>query len=196
MVKSWQCVQCGYKVKTGIQDSLADVRPDRCDNCGNDTFEVLRTTGTIHKAVDGSSETSARQTTRRRALEVMGGGALAAGGSWWFLGRPTVEATTDVSMHNAQFHPRNIEVDTGATVTWTNDASSGEGDPISFILKSATSGWDFETEVPEGEETTHTFEESGVYALYAEGLGSPDLSGMSMKIGVGQSIDEPLGGWF
>lgn len=196
MAKSWQCEQCGYKVTTGIRDSLADHRPDRCENCGNDSFEVLRTTGTVHKAVEGSSDRTVRQTTRRRALQAVGGGAVVAGGAWWVFGRPTVESTTDVSMHDAQFHPRNIEVSTGDEVTWTNDTDSGEGDEVVYLLRSATDGWEFEAEVPEEEETSYTFEESGVYGVYAEGLGSDDLSGMSMKVGVDESIDDPLGGWF
>lgn len=196
MAKSWQCEQCGYKVETGIQDTLADRRPDRCDNCGNDSFEELRVTGSLHQAVEGSSDTTARQTTRRRALQVMGGGAVVASGAWWAFGRPTVETTSEVAMHDAQFHPRNVEVEPGDEVTWTNDEDSGEGDEIVFLLRSATDGWEFQAEVPEEEEASYTFEEPGVYGLYAEGLGSADLSGMSMKIGVGESVDEPLGGWF
>lgn len=196
MAKAWQCTRCGFKVETGIQDSLSGYEPGECDNCGNGTFEELRVTGSLHRTVEGSGGAFARQSTRRRVLQAAGGGVLVAGGSWWAFGRPTVESTTEVSMHDSQFYPRNIEVETGATVTWANDADSGEGDPISFFLRSATDGWEFQAEVPEDESVSHTFEESGVYALYAEGLGQPDLSGMSMKVGVGESVDDPVGGWF
>lgn len=196
MAKSWRCMQCGYKAMTGIQESLADDRPNRCENCGNEDFEVLRVRGTVHQTVDGSGDALSRQSTRRGVLGVLGGGALVASGSWWFLGRPTVGSTTEVGMHDAQFHPRNIEVDTGTTVTWANEAQSGQGEAISYFLRSATADWEFRTEVPEEESVSHTFEESGVYGVYVEGLGGRDLTGMSMKIGVGTSIDEPLGGWF
>lgn len=196
MAKSWQCVQCGYKVTTGIRDSLAGEEPERCDNCGHDEFEELRVTGTLHKAVEGPEDATAQQTTRRRALQAAGAGVAAAGGSWYLWGRPTVEETTEVEMRDAQFRPRNIEIDVGDTVTWENVAESGEGEDITYFLRSATDGWDFEADVPEESDAEHTFEGAGVYALYAEGVGGPDLSGMSMKIGVGQSIDDPLGGWF
>ncbi|MFB6141180.1 MAG: hypothetical protein ABEJ26_12190 [Halosimplex sp.] len=192
MAKTWRCTQCGQLVETNIQDSLNGIEPERCDNCGNDSYEALRTTGTLHKSVEGNLGGA---TTRRRVLQGVGGGAVVAGGAWWFLGRPTVASTSSVQMHSSQFHPRNVEVDVGTTVTWANDADSGEGEPITYLLRS-TSGWDFQADVSEDEEATYTFEDPGVYGLYAQGVGSADLTGMSMKIGVGESIDDPLGGWF
>lgn len=196
MTKSWQCTQCGQKITRGLTESWGGGEPTECPTCGNDTFELLRVTGRIHTAVEGTGASVEEGMTRRRALQAVGGGVVAAGGAWWFLGRPTVEESTNVAMENSQFRPRNIEVESGDTVVWTNEEDSGEGEPIIYFLNSATDGWDFEAEVGEGDSTSHTFEESGVYGLYAEGLGGPDLSGMSMKIGVDESIDDPLGGWF
>jgi plastocyanin len=196
MAKTWQCTQCGWKVEKGLNEIRKDGAPTECEVCENDRFEQVRVTGRVHRAIDGSGETAANQLTRRRALGAVAGGVLVVGGSWWAFGRPTVVETTDVAMENAQFTPRNIRVESGATVVWSNEERSGEGDPITFFLRSATDGWEFQAEVPEGDNTSYTFEESGVYGLYAEGLGQPDLSGMSMKIGVDEPIDDPLGGWF
>jgi plastocyanin len=192
MAKTWQCTRCGQLVETTIRDSLNRTEPEECGNCGNGDYQALRTTGTLHKSVEGNVGGA---TTRRRVLQGLGGGAAVAAGSWWFFGRPTVATDPEVEMLQNQFRPRNVEVDLGTTVTWSNEEDSGQGEPITYLLRS-TSEWDFQADVPEGEETTYTFEESGVYGLYAEGIGSPDLTGMSMKIGVGESIDEPLGGWF
>lgn len=192
MAKTWRCTRCGQLVETTIQDSLNREEPEECNNCGNEDYETLRTTGTLHKSVEGNLGGA---TTRRRVLQGVGGGAVVAAGSYWFLGRPNIASTSSVEMYGSQFHPRNIKVDPGTTVTWVNEADSGEGEPITYLLRS-TSGWDFEADVREDEETTYTFEEPGVYGLYAEGIGSADLTGMSMKIGVGESIDDPLGGWF
>lgn len=104
-------------------------------------------------------------------------------------GGATVEETSSVSMTGSQFDPRNIHVDTGTTVTWSND------DETEHTVTSASDNWSMNTTVPGGEQTTHTFDESGVYDVYCSFHGSSDLSGMSMKVGVGDAtIDEPLGG--
>lgn len=104
-------------------------------------------------------------------------------------GSASVEETSSVSMTGAQFDPRNIHVDTGTEVTWTNDDSD------EHTVTSASDNWSKDATVPAGEQTTHTFQESGVYEVYCRYHGSADLSGMSMKVGVGDaSIDDPLGG--
>lgn len=104
-------------------------------------------------------------------------------------GSGPVEETSSVSMTGSQFDPRNIRVDSGTTVTWTND------DNFEHTVTGASDNWSKDTSVPGGEQTTHTFEESGVYEVYCSIHGGPDMSGMSMKVGVGDAtIDEPLGG--
>lgn len=101
---------------------------------------------------------------------------------------PTVEDTTDVAMTDDQFDPRNIDVETGATVTWTN-ADEGE-----HTVTSASDNWDKDAEVAAGDEAIHTFDEDGVYDAYCRFHGDADLSGMSMKVGVGDAaIENPLG---
>jgi plastocyanin len=104
-------------------------------------------------------------------------------------GSATVEETSSVSMAGSQFDPRNISIDVGTTVTWTND------DGFEHTVTSASDNWDKDSSVAGGEKTTHTFEESEVYDVYCSIHGESDLSGMSMKVGVGDAtIESPLGG--
>lgn len=104
-------------------------------------------------------------------------------------GSGDVVETTDVSMVGSQFDPRNIHIDIGATVTWTNE------DSTAHTVTSASDNWSFDTEVSGGGTAEYTFEESGVYDVYCRFHGSSDLSGMSMKVGVGDAtIQSPLGG--
>lgn len=104
-------------------------------------------------------------------------------------GSASVEETSSVSMTGSQFAPRNVHVATGTEVTWTND------DSTEHTVTSASDNWSKDAVVPAGQQTTHTFRESGVYEVYCRYHGSADLSGMSMKVGVGDaSIDDPLGG--
>lgn len=120
----------------------------------------------------------------------MGGGSdntATDGGSDGSSG--AVVETTSVTMVDTQFDPRNVHVDPGATVTWTNE------DSASHTVTSASDNWSKDSEVGGGEKTSHTFEESDVYDVYCVFHGSADLSGMSMKVAVGDAtIDDPLGG--
>jgi len=104
-------------------------------------------------------------------------------------GGASVKETSDVSMTGNQFQPRNIHIDTEATVTWTND------DSFEHTVTSASDNWSKDTSVAAGEQTTHTFENGGVYDVYCTIHGGSDLSGMSMKVGVGDAtIESPLDG--
>lgn len=101
---------------------------------------------------------------------------------------PAVEETTDVTMVDSQFDPRNIHADAGSTVSWTNE------DETSHTVAAASDNWAKDSEVAAGAETTHTFEESGVYDVYCRFHGDADLSGMSMKVGIGTAtIESPVG---
>jgi plastocyanin len=119
-----------------------------------------------------------------------GGLALIAGcaGSGDEGAEPTTETdAATVSMTATQFDPRSVSVAVGATVTWANDAD------VEHTVTSASENWEFDETVPSGEETSHTFEEGGVYDVYCTIHGSVDLSGMSMKVAVGDAtIEEPL----
>lgn len=101
----------------------------------------------------------------------------------------TVEETATIAMVDSQFDPRNAHVDGGTTVTWTNEDSAGH------TVTSASDNWDFDETVDGDGEATYTFDDGGVYDVYCRFHGSSDLSGMSMKIAVGDAtIDSPLGG--
>jgi plastocyanin len=118
-----------------------------------------------------------------------GGGDADGGDSSGGASGVSVEETSSVAMVNNQYEPRNIEVGTGTTVTWTNE------DDSEHTASSASDDWQKDARVASGSETSHTFDESGVYDVFCSIHGSPDLSGMSMKIGVGDAtIEAPLGG--
>lgn len=113
-----------------------------------------------------------------------GGGGDGGGGNG-----SNVEETANIAMVDSQFDPRNAHVEAGATVTWTNE------DSVGHTVTNASDNWDFDATVDGGGEATYTFESSGVYDVYCRFHGSADLSGMSMKIAVGDaSISQPLGG--
>jgi len=102
-------------------------------------------------------------------------------------GSPDVE-TNEVSMTGSQFDPRNIQVAAGATVTWSNE------DSTAHTVTAASDNWTFDTEVSGGGTAEFTFEDAGVYDVYCRFHGAADLSGMSMKIAVGDAtIAAPLG---
>lgn len=104
-------------------------------------------------------------------------------------GNNEVAQTTDVAMVSSQFDPRNVHVATGATVTWTNEESTGH------TVTAASENWSFDEVVGGSESTQYTFDASGVYDVYCKYHGSADLTGMSMKVSVGDAtIQEPLGG--
>lgn len=98
------------------------------------------------------------------------------------------EETSEVSMSGSQFHPRNIHVDVGTTVTWVNE------DSTDHTVTNASDNWRFDETVTGGESVEYTFEDSGVYDVYCSFHGFENLTGMSMKIGVGEAtIENPLG---
>lgn len=118
-----------------------------------------------------------------------GGGNGDGGGGGGDGDGSAAQETADIAMVDSQFDPRNARVEVGATVTWTNE------DSTSHTVSSASDNWDLDVTVDGGGEATHTFEESGVYDVYCRFHGSADLSGMSMKIAVGDAtIESPLGG--
>lgn len=62
-------------------------------------------------------------------------------------------------------------------------------------MTSASNNWDKDTNVPGNEQTIHTFDQDNLYDVYCTYHGSAELSGMSMKVGVGDAtIQNPLGG--
>lgn len=101
---------------------------------------------------------------------------------------PHVASTSDVSLDDSQFDPRNIHVPVGTTVTWTNETSTAH------TVTAASENWSFDEEISGYGAAEFDFTESGVYDVYCRFHGAADLTGMSMKVGVGDaSIDAPLG---
>lgn len=124
---------------------------------------------------------------RRQFIAACSAAATAALAGCSAGGGADVVETTDVTMADDQFDPRNIAVDAGATVTWTNEDDDGH------TVTSASDNWELDETVSAGGETTHTFEEDGVYDVYCRFHGTEELSGMSMKVAVGDAeIDSPL----
>ena len=72
----------------------------------------------------------------------------------------TTEAANDVAMQPCAFVPTNVQVPTGATVTFTN--TSGDV----HLLTGANQAWgDREKEIRPGDSVSVTFDEPGVYAF-------------------------------
>ncbi|MFB6304485.1 MAG: cupredoxin domain-containing protein [Haloferacaceae archaeon] len=125
---------------------------------------------------------------RRTVLRGLGTGVVASVAGCSADGGTAGVETSSVSMVDEQFDPRNVRVDAGTTVTWTNE------DPTAHTVTSASDDWNVDVEVPGGETVSHTFENAGVYGVYCRFHGSRDLTGMSMKVAVGDAtIAEPLG---
>ena len=146
-----------------------------------------------------------RRTTRRKILAYIGGGIASFGALYFSHGRVPVEETTEVTLKASQFEPRNIHVDQGATVEWKNNQSFTHvlvpngvrypnGDTGDWRLRESG---DMGVEVGGNSSLEYTFEESGVYDLFCNIHGNPDMSGMSMRIAVGDAeMQKPLGSWF
>lgn len=104
---------------------------------------------------------------------------------------PTPEATgptVTVRLFDSQFSPRTLSIETGTTVRWENT------DPYAHTITAASDNWSFDVEVPEDGTATHTFRESGLYDVYCRFHGTESLSGMSMRIAVGEAtVAEPPG---
>ncbi|PSP80240.1 hypothetical protein BRC81_03390 [Halobacteriales archaeon QS_1_68_20] len=92
-----------------------------------------------------------------------------------------------VELRDRQFDPRNLEVEHGATVRWRNV------DAVDHTVTAASDNWQVDVAVPPDQSREYTFEEDGVYDAYCQFHGATDLTGMAMKIAVGDAtIDEPL----
>ena len=99
---------------------------------------------------------------------------------------PEIVETTEIRLVGSGFEPRNVSVELGVAVTWENEASYAH-------TVTAVDG-ELDAELEAGESVQHSFDESRVYGIYCRHHGEPGLSGMAMKIAVGNAeIDEPLG---
>lgn len=140
--------------------------------------------------------------SRRRVLRTIGGGTtIGLAGVAGCLGDDTVVETQEVEITNDAFDPKNIKVDRQQTVYWENVTDTR------YVLESATSTWNFRQLVDPEMSTGYTFDSSGIYRLVArEGeedtetpetptetpTGTPEFTGMRMKIAVGRDVDDPV----
>jgi plastocyanin len=85
-------------------------------------------------------------------------------------------ATHDVSVVNFAFSPRNLTIEAGDTVRWTNEGGVHNvvADDGSFGNDLSSAGWVF----------TVTFDEAGAFPYFCEAHGGPDGAGMSGRITV------------
>lgn len=103
---------------------------------------------------------------------------------------PTDEPGDDavvVDLRDRQFDPRNLSVERGTTVRWRNE------DAVDHTVTSASDNWDVDMAVPADQSREYTFEDDGVYDAYCSIHGAADLTGMAMRIAVGDAtIEDPL----
>jgi LPXTG-motif cell wall-anchored protein len=97
-------------------------------------------------------------------IGALGIGALAAAPVW--------AQSADVSIVDDAFQPREIEVESGTTVTWTNEG----GTPHTVTADNGS----FESgNLDPGDDFSETFADSGRYPYYCEYHGGPGGEGMS-----------------
>lgn len=107
-------------------------------------------------------------------------------------GTPTATATprvdgptVTVRLFQSQFSPRTLSIETDTTVRWENT------DSYAHTITAASDNWSFDVEVPEDATASHTFREAGQYDVYCRFHGSESLTGMSMRIAVGEATAVP-----
>ncbi|WP_323675210.1 plastocyanin/azurin family copper-binding protein [Halorubellus sp. PRR65] len=112
----------------------------------------------------------------------------------------TAETTTTggatVVMQDRSFTPRTVEVEAGATVTWSN-ADSYAHDVTSARFRDDATAWDYESEsVESGGTATYTFEEAGVYEYYCSIHGQSNMCGAVLVGGTTLPSDLPCSGGY
>jgi len=113
------------------------------------------------------------------------------------LGGSTVANTQEVKLKSDGFDPKNIKVDRQKIVYWENVTDTA------YVLVSASDTWDYRQRVDPGKTTAQEFTTSGIYRLVARKrdgengseatpTGSPEFTGLRMKIAVGQEMEDPI----
>jgi len=126
------------------------------------------------------------QQTRRQALRSIGIGSTI--GVVGLAGCPGgVSTNPNIDIKADTFEPKNTRVSTDQPVAWNNVSDEVH------VVKSASSNWDFEVEVPPGEATSHDFFSQGIYDVVCPRHGDPDeFSGQRMRIAVGMELEDPI----
>jgi len=98
-------------------------------------------------------------------------------------------ADATVRLSDTSFQPREVAVETGATVAWVNE-DSFEHDVTAAQFHDVAADWDVSRSLGDGDRTTHTFEESGVYEYYCTVHGESTMCGVVL-VG-GATLEQPL----
>jgi plastocyanin len=106
-------------------------------------------------------------------------------------GTPTGDTGTEtVTMENSSFVPMELSVDPGTTVEWENADSFGH-DVKSDTFHDSATAWEFQSDtLGQGETTTYTFSEGGIYEYYCTIHGEETMCGVVLVGDV--SFDETL----
>ncbi len=81
-----------------------------------------------------------------------------------------------VSLEGIAFSPKRASVDPGQAVEWTNEESVGH-DVTADAFTDQAADWEFAADLSEGESTTYTFEEAGVYEYQCTIHGASSMCG-------------------
>jgi len=81
-----------------------------------------------------------------------------------------------VSLEGIAFAPKRASIDPGQAVEWTNEESVAH-DVTSDAFTDQATDWDFAADLAEGESTTFTFEEAGVYEYQCTIHGASSMCG-------------------
>lgn len=103
-------------------------------------------------------------------------------------------ATASVAIPGFEFSPIRIGIDPGTTVEWTNQDSAGHN-VVSDQFHEKAVAWEFESAtLSQGESTSYTFEESGVYEYFCSIHGAETMSGAVLVGDVSLEQDLPSEG--
>lgn len=94
---------------------------------------------------------------------------------------PTPTETVTVRMFDSSFTPDELSIEPRTRVVWENR------DGYAHTVTAASDNWSFDVEVPADGTTSHTFESEGLYDVYCRFHGGASLTGMSMRIAVGDA---------
>lgn len=107
-----------------------------------------------------------------------GGGSAATPSS---TPEPTSTEIVTVRLFDSSFSPDELSIQPRTEVVWENR------DDYAHTVTAASENWTFDVEVAAGESASYTFESTGRYDVYCRFHGDKSLTGMSMRIAVGDA---------
>jgi plastocyanin len=114
----------------------------------------------------------------RKGLRIAGVALVAVGFMTAGISLAYAQQEESVSVVDDAYQPREIEVDEGATVTWTNNGDS------THTVTSSDGDFDASGDMDPGDSFSVTFEDSGDYDYYCEYHGSAGGEGMAGTVTV------------